>query len=57
MVCRYNYFISREMVYILRYFHSYSFASYERLYALKIEYPMTTPAHELFLASGKEWGL
>ena len=40
MVCRYNWFISRELVYILRCFHSHSFASYECLYALKIKYPM-----------------
>ena len=41
MVCRYNFFISREPVYILRCFHSYSFASYESLCALKVKYPMS----------------
>ena len=41
MVCRYNFFISREPVYILRCFHSYSFASYESLCALKSKYPMS----------------
>ena len=41
MVCRYDFFISREPVYILRRFHSYSFASYESLCALKVKYPMS----------------
>ena len=37
-ICRDNCFISREFVYILRCFHSYSFASNECLCALKIKY-------------------
>ena len=37
-ICRDNCFISREFVYIQRCFHSYSFASYECLCALKIKY-------------------
>ena len=41
MVCRYNCFISRELVYVLRCFHSYSFASYERVCTLKIKYPIS----------------
>ena len=40
MICRYNCFISKKLVYILRYSQSYSFASHERLCALKIKYPM-----------------
>lgn len=36
MVCCYNCVISGGLVYMLRYFHWCSFASYDRSYALKI---------------------
>ena len=40
MVCCNNCFISGGLVYIVRCFHLYSFASYDLPYALKIKYLM-----------------